>query len=125
MSFADSHYVVASTTGGGLLRKPMNQPLNRVAEIQQAPARNLWNLICPVIELVGPWNLGIGVSYIPIYKTAISDKTTCWEGEQFNLIGYKYLQVNVCNRKVIVLALTLLLMTFVYVRYKVTEFDSE
>ena len=32
-SFADLHYVFASTTGGGLLRKPMNQPLNGVAEI--------------------------------------------------------------------------------------------
>ena len=25
------------------------------------------------------------VSYIPNYKTAISDKITCWEGEQFPL----------------------------------------
>ena len=32
-SFADPHYVFASTTGGGLLRKPMNQPLNGVGEI--------------------------------------------------------------------------------------------
>ena len=39
--FADSHYIFASTTGGGLLRKPMNQPLNGVAEILQAHARNL------------------------------------------------------------------------------------
>ena len=31
-SFADSHYVFASTTGDGLLCKPMNQPLNGVAE---------------------------------------------------------------------------------------------
>ena len=30
---ADSHYVFASTTGGGLFRKPMNAPLNGVAEI--------------------------------------------------------------------------------------------
>ena len=34
-SFADSHYGFASTAGGGLLRKPMNQPLNGVAEIPQ------------------------------------------------------------------------------------------
>ena len=34
-SFADSHYVFASTAGGGLLRKPMNQSLNGVAEIPQ------------------------------------------------------------------------------------------
>ena len=32
-SFADSHYVFASTTGGDLLRKPKIQPLNGVAEI--------------------------------------------------------------------------------------------
>ena len=32
-SFADSHYVFASTTGSGLLCKSMNQPLNGVAEI--------------------------------------------------------------------------------------------
>ena len=31
----DSHYVFASTAGGGLLRKPMNQPLNGEAEIPQ------------------------------------------------------------------------------------------
>ena len=29
-SFAGSHCVFASTTGGGLLRKPLNQPLNGV-----------------------------------------------------------------------------------------------
>ena len=29
-------YVFASTTGGGLLRKSMNQPLNGVAEIPQS-----------------------------------------------------------------------------------------
>ena len=40
-SFANSHYGFASTAGGGLLRKPMNQPLNGVAEISQAHARNL------------------------------------------------------------------------------------
>ena len=33
--FVDSHYGFASTAGGGLLRKPMNQPLNGVAEIPQ------------------------------------------------------------------------------------------
>ena len=33
MLFSDSHYVFVSATGGGLLRKPMNQPLNGVAEI--------------------------------------------------------------------------------------------
>ena len=27
-TFADSHYVFTSTTGGGLLRNPMSQPLN-------------------------------------------------------------------------------------------------
>ena len=32
-SFADSHCGFASTTGGGLLGKPINQPLNEVAEI--------------------------------------------------------------------------------------------
>ena len=36
------------------------------------------------LELVGPWNLRIRVSYIPNYKTAISDKITCWEGEQLS-----------------------------------------
>ena len=40
-SFGDSHYVFASTTGGGLLRKPMIQPLNGVVEIPQTHARNL------------------------------------------------------------------------------------
>ena len=49
MSFADSHYICASTTGGGLLCKPMNQPLNGVAEIPQALAQNLSSLICPAI----------------------------------------------------------------------------
>ena len=39
-TFADSHYVFAST-GGDLLRKLMNQPLNGVAEIPQGHARNL------------------------------------------------------------------------------------
>ena len=34
-SFADSHYGLVSTAGGGLLREPMNQPLNGVAEIPQ------------------------------------------------------------------------------------------
>ena len=72
-------------TGGGLLRKPMNQPLNGVAEIPQALARNLWSWISPAIELVGPWNLRIRVPYIPNYKTAISYKIACWEGEQFAL----------------------------------------
>ena len=33
----------ASTTGGGLLRKPMNQPLNGVTEIPYAHARKLWS----------------------------------------------------------------------------------
>ena len=41
LSFAVSHYAFASTAGGGLLRKPMNQALNGVAEIPQAHARNL------------------------------------------------------------------------------------
>ena len=31
----NSHYDLASTTGGDLLRKPMKQPLNGVAEIPQ------------------------------------------------------------------------------------------
>ena len=39
--FGDSRYVFVSTTGGSLLRKPMDQPLNWVAEIPQAHARNL------------------------------------------------------------------------------------
>ena len=43
-SFMDSHCVFASATGGVLLRKPMNQPLNGVAEIPQAHARNLLKL---------------------------------------------------------------------------------
>ena len=29
----DLHYFFASTTGGGLLRRPMNPPLNGVAEV--------------------------------------------------------------------------------------------
>ena len=33
-SFASSHYIFVSTTCGGLLRKPMNQPVNGVAEIR-------------------------------------------------------------------------------------------
>ena len=33
--------VFASTTGGGLLRKPMNQPLNGVAELPQAHVKKL------------------------------------------------------------------------------------
>ena len=33
LAFADLHYCFASTTGGGLLRKPMKSPLNGVAEI--------------------------------------------------------------------------------------------
>ena len=37
-SCADSHYVFASTTGGGLLNKSMKQSLNGVAEIPQANA---------------------------------------------------------------------------------------
>ena len=73
-SFADSQYGFTSTASGGLLHKPMNQPLNGVAEIPQAHVWNLWSLISPAIELVGPWNLLIRVSYIPNYKTAISDK---------------------------------------------------
>ena len=64
----------------------MNQPLNGVAKIPQAHARNLWSWISLAIELVGPWNLRIRVvSYIPNYKTAMSVKITCWEGEQFPL----------------------------------------
>ena len=31
--FADLCYIFTSTTGGGLLHKPMSQPLNGVAEI--------------------------------------------------------------------------------------------
>ena len=89
-SFVNSHYVFASTPSGGLLRKPMNQPLNGVAEIPQAHARKLWSWISPVIEIVGPWNLRIRVSYIPNYKTAISAKIICWEGEQLPLISVTY-----------------------------------
>ena len=63
----------------------MNQPLNGVAEIPQAHVWNLWSWMSPAIALVGPWNLRIRVSYIPNYKIAISDKITCWEGEQFPL----------------------------------------
>ena len=36
-SFADSHYVFASTASGGLLRKPMNQSLIGLVEISQNP----------------------------------------------------------------------------------------
>ena len=32
-SLTDSHYVFASTTGGGLLCNSMNQPLNGVADV--------------------------------------------------------------------------------------------
>ena len=59
----------------------MDQPLNGVAKIPQTHVWNLWSLI----ELEGPWNLRIRVSYIPNYKATISDKNTCWEGEQFPL----------------------------------------
>ena len=41
LSLAHSHYVSAFTTGGGLLRKPVNHPLNGVAKIPYAHARNL------------------------------------------------------------------------------------
>ena len=34
-SFADSHNVFVSTTGGDLLRKPMNQSLNGVAKFHK------------------------------------------------------------------------------------------
>ena len=63
----------------------MNQPLNGVAEIPQTHVWNVWSWISLAIELVGPWNFRISVSYIPNYKPAISDKITCWEGEQFPL----------------------------------------
>ena len=39
----------------------------------------------PAIRLVGQWHLLIRTSYSQNYKTAISDKITCWEGEQFPL----------------------------------------
>ena len=41
--------------------------------------------ICFDASWRGPWYIRIRVSYIPNYKTAISDKITCWEGEQFPL----------------------------------------
>ena len=63
----------------------MNQPLNGVAEIPQTHVWNLLSWISPAIELVGPWNLRIRVSCMPNYKTAISDKITCSEGDQFPL----------------------------------------
>ena len=85
LSLAHSHYVFASTTGGGLLCKPMNQPLNGVVKIPQAHAQNLLSQISLATELVGLWNLPIRGSYIPNYKTAISDEITCKEGEQFPL----------------------------------------
>ena len=61
-SFADSHYSFASTAGGGLLSKPMNQPLIGVAEIPQAHVWNLWSWISlvVVIELVGCEIFGLG-----------------------------------------------------------------
>ena len=77
----------------------MNQHLNGIAGIPQAHSRNLWSWISLAIELVGQWNLWIRVSYLPNYKAAISDKITCWEGEQFPLnhffltgIGYALMQ---------------------------------
>ena len=81
----NSHCFFVPTTGGGLLRKPMNPPLNGVAEIAQANNLNIWSRISPAIKLVGPWNLLIRVYYSQNYKIAISDKVTCWEGEQFPL----------------------------------------
>ena len=63
----------------------MNAPLNGVAGIPWANNSNIWSWISPAIELLGPWNLLIRVSHSQNYKTAISDKITCWEGEQFPL----------------------------------------
>ena len=95
----DSHYVFVSTTGGGLLRKPMNQPLNGVAEIPQNHVWNLWSWISPAIELVGPWKRRIRVSYIPNYKTATSDKITCCKGEQFPLVKSKWDVIFTCYER--------------------------
>ena len=81
----NSHWVFASTAGGDLLHKPMNQPLNGVAEIPPTHVWNLWSWISPVPELVEPWNRRIRVSYMPNYKNAIPDKITYQEGEQFPL----------------------------------------
>ena len=64
----------------------MNAPLNGVAEIPLANNSNLWSWISPVSEFVRPWNLLIRISYRQNYKTAMSDKISCWEGEQFPLI---------------------------------------
>ena len=41
LSLSRTHYVLASTTGGDLSRKPMNQTLNGAAEMPQAYTRNL------------------------------------------------------------------------------------
>ena len=43
------------------------------------------SLISLAIKLVGPSNLLARVSYSQNYKTLISDKISCWEGEQFPL----------------------------------------
>ena len=73
-----------STIGGGLLCKPMNLPLNGVVEIAWANIWNLWIQISPAIMLVGPWNLLLRAYCSQNYITAISDKITYWEGEQFH-----------------------------------------
>ena len=65
----------------------MNAPLNGVAEIPKSIIQifEVEYLRRPAIELVGPWNLLIRVSYSQNYKIVISDKIACWEGEQFPL----------------------------------------
>ena len=80
---ADLHHFFASNTGGGILRKP-------IIEI-------FWSWISPAIKLVGPWNLLIRVSYSPNYKTVISGKITCWEGEQFPLKGIVHILYGILN----------------------------
>ena len=82
----DSHYVFASTEGGGLLRKA-----NEFAS--KCGSGNSINTCSKPFKLNisgdrARWAVkssDYGFSYIPNYKTAISDKITSWKGEQFPL----------------------------------------
>ena len=64
----------------------MNSPLNEVADrLHKQKNSNYWSWISPAIELLRPWKILMKVSYSQNYKSVISDKITCWEGEQFPL----------------------------------------
>ena len=62
----------------------------------------------PLPKLHKPMLKTVRVSYIPNYKTAISDEITCWEGEQLHLSedlkkksfkpGYLRLEANIPDR---------------------------